>query len=59
MGAGCPPQGNAQCSEDAPGCGETSELTVAVLGGLPYLVRVGGADGGGVGVLTVTCVPFP
>ncbi len=59
LGASCPPQGNPQaCSEDVPGCGLTSEIEMPVIEGFPYLVRVGGAAGGGIGVLTVSCEPF-
>lgn len=58
--ASCPPQGSPQaCSDDAPGCGLTSEIQMPVIGGFPYLVRAGGAAGGGIGVLAVSCEPFP
>lgn len=47
------------CSDDAPGCGQTSETQALVVQGFPYLVRVGGTTGGGVGELTVSCEPLP
>ncbi len=54
----CPPPLNPlACSDNAPGCGQTSEIQQFVAQGFPYLLRVGGADGGGEGFLTVTCEP--
>jgi hypothetical protein len=47
------------CSDDAPECGQTSRIEVPVLQGAPYLIRIGGKDGGGLGELTVRCQPAP
>ncbi len=59
-GGACPPPLNPlACSDNAPGCGETSELSRPVIDGFPYLVRVGGTQGGGFGFLTVSCEPGP
>jgi len=52
----CPPSLNPLvCSDNAPGCGQTSEVQQFVGAGISYLVRVGGAKGGGAGTLTVSC----
>jgi hypothetical protein len=58
--ADCPPFTDLGCSDDAPGCGQTSELQVVVNDGLQYLVRVGSGVSGteGEGTLTVTFVPL-
>ncbi len=55
--AGCPVSSNPlACSDDDLGCGDASEVTLLVVQGIPYLVRVGGFfEGGGYGVLTVSC----
>ncbi len=54
----CPPPLNPlACSDDAVGCGQTSEIQQPVLEGVAYLVRVGGKDGAGVDILTVSCEP--
>ena len=46
------------CSNDAPGCGQTSEVQQLVAQGIPYLLRVGGMEpGGGFGTLTISCEP--
>ncbi|MHC5113429.1 MAG: DUF2341 domain-containing protein [Planctomycetota bacterium] len=42
------------CSNDAPGCGLTSELSIDLLVGEEILIRVGGFDGSGTGTLTLT-----
>jgi hypothetical protein len=56
--AECPTSiGPLACSNDAPGCGQTSEIQIWVFEGLDYLVRIGGTDGHGTGVLTVSCEP--
>ena len=47
------------CSDNAPGCGETSEVQLGVAEGVTYLIRVGGTAGDGTGVLTVSCAPLP
>ena len=55
---GCPPSLNPlACSDNAAGCGQTSEIQLLVAAGIDYLLRVGGADGGGEGFLTITCEP--
>ncbi len=46
------------CSDDAPGCGQTSLVEVLAVPGLSFLVRVGSHEGGGNGVLSVSCQPF-
>lgn len=54
----CPPPLNPlACNDNAAGCGETSEIQLPVAAGFSYLVRLGGAAGGGSGTLTVTCEP--
>jgi hypothetical protein len=56
---GCPPPLNPlSCSNDAAGCGQTSEVSQLVVEGFTYLVRLGGEEGAGVGVLTVSCEPL-
>ena len=55
----CPPTGPLACSDDAPGCGVTSEVTLIVTPSLDYLVRVGVTSGIGTGTLTITCDPCP
>ena len=48
------------CNDDMSGCaGFTSEVTVPVVNGNCYLIRVGGYDSGdmGPGTLTITCEP--
>jgi hypothetical protein len=47
------------CSDDAPGCGQTSQVQMIGVQGTAYLVRVGSPQGGGFGILTVSCEPFP
>lgn len=57
---GCPPGASLACSNNAPGCGNTSYVELDVFAGLPYLIRVGGMSGGGTGTLTVSCInPLP
>ncbi len=56
--APCPPSGGVFCSDNAPGCGTTSQVQVVVHPVLQYLVRVGGTSGPGFGTLTVTCQPL-
>lgn len=56
--AGCPPVTPIGCSDNAPGCGETSRLDLVVIEGFTYLVRVGGTQGAGTGALTISCDPF-
>jgi hypothetical protein len=57
---GCPvPTTPLACSDDAPGCGQTSQMQALVVEGFPYLVRVAGKEEGGIGVLTVSCRPLP
>jgi hypothetical protein len=52
----CPPSLNPlACSDNAPGCGLTSEIQLLVAQDIEYLIRVGGTEGGGVGTLTVSC----
>ncbi len=55
---GCPPSNALACNDNAPGCAQASEVQQVVAQGFPYLVRVGGNEGGGLGVLTVSCQPF-
>lgn len=45
------------CNDDAPGCGQTSEVQQLVVEGIEYLVRVGGVQDAGVGTLTISCEP--
>jgi hypothetical protein len=47
------------CSDDAPGCGLTSEVQMQVFQGIPYLLRVGSPQGAGSGILTVSCQGGP
>jgi hypothetical protein len=54
----CPPPNPLACNDDAPGCGQASVVEQVVAQGFPYLVRVGGKEGGGLGVLTISCRPF-
>ncbi|MHC4419278.1 MAG: hypothetical protein ACYS1E_01645 [Planctomycetota bacterium] len=58
--AACPPFTDLGCSDDAPGCGVTSELEKPVFIGNQYLVRIGSGDVAveGDGNLTITCEPF-
>ncbi|MHC4774442.1 MAG: M12 family metallo-peptidase [Planctomycetota bacterium] len=58
--AACPPFTDLGCSDDAPGCGVTSELKKPVFIGNQYFVRIGSGDAlvEGDGNLTITCVPF-
>ena len=51
----CPPSAPLACSDDAAGCGVTSEVTVFVFPLASYLVRVGATAGGGTGTLTISC----
>ena len=52
----CPPPLNPlACSDNAAGCGLTSEIQQLVAEGFSYLIRVGGTEGGGIGILTVSC----
>ena len=58
FGGTCPtPLNPLACSDDAAGCGQTSEIQLLVPEGFSYLVRVGGPEGGGYGMLTVSCGP--
>jgi Ca2+-binding RTX toxin-like protein len=41
------------CNDDS--CGLQSEMTIDVIEGESYLIRVGGFSGGGIGSMTVTC----
>jgi len=46
------------CNDDAPGCGLTSELTVSVVEGQCYLIRIGGYLGDqGSGTVDFQCLP--
>lgn len=54
----CPPATPLACSDNAPGCGQASEVHTVVVQGFPYLVRVGGTLQAGAGILTVACAPF-
>ncbi|MFO0826944.1 MAG: M12 family metallo-peptidase [Phycisphaerales bacterium] len=54
----CPNSGDTPiaCSDNVAGCaGNTSTITLAAFAGDKYLIRVGGASGGGTGTLTVSC----
>ena len=56
----CPPTAAlvAGCSDNAGGCaGDTSEVVIEVVGGVDYLIRLGGATSAdvGTGTLTITC----
>jgi hypothetical protein len=55
-GLGCPPVTPIGCLDDSLGpCGATTTLTVALTGGLSYLVRLGGfGSASGTGVLSAT-----
>ena len=55
----CPPVTPLACSDNAAGCGQTSEVEQYVAEGFPYLVRVGGTEGWGVGMLTISCEAEP
>jgi hypothetical protein len=56
----CVPFSDLGCSNDAIGCGVTSELDVIVVQGASYLVRIGSGDIGteGSGTVSVSCAPF-
>jgi hypothetical protein len=46
------------CNDDAPGCGLTSELTVSVVEGQCYLIRIGGyLEDQGSGTVDFECLP--
>jgi hypothetical protein len=57
--APCPPLSvPLACSDNAPGCGDTSHVELLVHPAIQYLVRVGGTTStSGLGTLTVTCRP--
>jgi len=56
----CPTSINTlACSNDAPGCGESSEVQMMVVESFTYLIRIGGTDWHGTGVLTVSCEANP
>ncbi len=57
--ASCPTVSAPFCSDDAPGCRETSEVYVPVFEGIPCLVRIGSSEEWGIGVLTVSCRAGP
>jgi hypothetical protein len=59
-GGSCPPFNPLGCNDDAPGCGQTSELEVLVIQGSAYLVRIGSADPAseGSGTINVICAPI-
>jgi hypothetical protein len=56
----CPPFNDLGCSDDASGCGPTSELELIMIEGLQYLVRVGSGSAAteGEGTVTITCEPI-
>jgi hypothetical protein len=56
----CPPFNDLGCSDDASGCGSTSELELIMIEGLQYLVRVGSGSAAteGEGTVTITCEPI-
>ncbi len=56
----CTPINAIACSDNADGCGMTSELTLFVADFITYLVRVGSPspDENGTGTLTISCEPF-
>ncbi|MHC4802157.1 MAG: M12 family metallo-peptidase [Planctomycetota bacterium] len=56
----CPPFSDLACSDDASGCGQTSEVQVVVFDGSQYLVRVGSGDAAieGAGTLNISCEPL-
>ncbi|MFO0875697.1 MAG: GC-type dockerin domain-anchored protein [Phycisphaerales bacterium] len=61
---GCPDDGATPlgCSDDAPGCGSGSDVTIPVSAGATYVIRLGGALGAsGHGTLTIsaTCDGCP
>jgi hypothetical protein len=63
-GSGCPEESAINplaCSNDAPGCGATSEVDLFVGKGGSYLVRIASPEGsgGGLGTLTVSCRDGP
>ncbi|MHC4220481.1 MAG: hypothetical protein ACYSU7_18730 [Planctomycetota bacterium] len=55
----CPPINPLVCSDNAFGCGLTSEVQLLVPAGFPLLVRIGSQEGHGQGVLTVSCEANP
>ena len=60
-GSGCPPSFfPAGCSDDADGCGLTSQVTVLVIPGNEYVIRVGslGEPAQGSATLTISCAPL-
>ncbi|MSR41234.1 MAG: hypothetical protein EXS10_04950 [Phycisphaerales bacterium] len=59
--AQCPPSGAlVGCSDNGAGCPNgTSSMSLAATIGLPLYVRVGGATGGGAGMINFVCVPTP
>jgi hypothetical protein len=56
----CVPFSDSGCSDDAIGCGVTSELDVIVVQGSEYLVRIGSGDIAieGSGTISVSCEPL-
>ncbi|HPF41757.1 MAG TPA: PQQ-dependent sugar dehydrogenase [Phycisphaerae bacterium] len=56
-GCACPTASALACQDDSSGCaGNTTNLTVSVVAGNQYLLRVGGYNGAtGSGNLTITC----
>ncbi len=57
FGGSCPPSAALACSNDAPGCGQTSSVELQVFAGFPYLIRIGATQGAGAGALSVSCAP--
>jgi hypothetical protein len=60
-GASCPPAWSPlACSDDAPGCGVNSEVTVLVFEGSQYTIRLGSLNlpEQGSGTLSITCEPL-
>jgi hypothetical protein len=55
----CPVFNPLDCSDNAAGCGSTSEVQLFVVEGLQYFVRIGSGDAAteGEGTLTITCEP--
>jgi hypothetical protein len=51
----CPGNGGAilGCSDDAPGCALTSQVSFPIICGEQYRIRIGGYSGSGTGVLTL------
>jgi hypothetical protein len=55
VGSQCLPFNSQACSDDAEGCGQTSQVSLQVFSVVQYLVRVGAASGFGDGTLTISC----